>query len=75
LSGLHGSLGLASATLEAHIRRTLEGQAARAEAAEVRLEKHACSSSVAWPSLFRGCSALGSCRHALYSSVGDIVGD
>lgn len=35
LSGLHGSLGLASATLEAHIRRTLEGQAARAEAAEV----------------------------------------
>jgi hypothetical protein len=36
LGGLYGSLGLASAALEAQIKRTLHGQAARAEAAEVR---------------------------------------
>lgn len=35
LGGLYGSLGLASAALEAQIKRTLEGQAARVEAAEV----------------------------------------
>lgn len=35
LGGLYGSLGLASAALEAQIKRTLDGQAARAEAVEV----------------------------------------
>lgn len=35
LGGMYGSLGLASAALEAQIKRTLDGQAARAEAAEV----------------------------------------
>lgn len=36
LGGVCGGLGLGSAALDAHIRRTLEGQAARMEAAEVR---------------------------------------
>lgn len=37
LGGLCSGLGLGTAALDAHIRRTLEGQAARLEAAEVRL--------------------------------------
>jgi len=42
LGGLYSGLGLGSAALDAHIRRTLEGQAARAEAAEVSVQPSCC---------------------------------
>lgn len=56
LGGMYGSLGLASAALEAQIKRTLDGQAARAEAAEVR-----CFDRL------QLCLNLGSCSSLWYS--------
>jgi hypothetical protein len=53
LGGLYGSLGLASAALEAQIKRTLDGQAARAEAAEVSC--HLVCTSFAWTSSSQQC--------------------
>lgn len=48
LGGLYSGLGLGSAALDAHIRRTLEGQAARAEAAEVSVQP-GCYLAACWP--------------------------